>query len=717
MTWTTRRSSTATVLVMAWAAAAYYVGVQVGMALRFPPATTSVLWPPNATLTAALLLVPFRRWWWCCLAVLPVHLVTEIGAGLPPLLVAAFFVTNCSEALLAAAGLRWLSDAPTRLDTFPRVLAFLVAVGVAAPMLSSFADAGAVSWLRAEAYWTVWQTRTFANVLTELSIVPLALLIASRIEWAVWPRPARMVEAAVLAVTVTMAAQWMLAGRTAEALDALRSPAVLLPFFFWAAVRFGVGGVSAMLLLAAALASAEAKMGHRPFEGLPPAQSLMAAQMYLAVIGCPLMCVAGLLEERRDTAKALAQQLRFEALLSAMSGAFIHVRHADMSAAFDENLQRVGEFLRVDYVSLLQVCSAEGELEVVHRWTTDRAAALRTVHCTQAFPWTFQRALAGDLLVCESDEGLPGHATIDRASMRAAGIRAAVVQPLMIGGRIRGTLTVATLGPRAWSREDVTHVCLMAEVIANACALRQAELEIEQTRRELAHAARLSSMGELTASLAHQLNQPLAGILNNAEAAAMLIDGGRASPAELREVVAEIMDDDRRAGEVIRRMREMLTRADRPPVRLDVNAVVRDAASLIASDTIIRNVSIAFECDAGPLPIVGSKIDLQEALLNVLMNAMDALNGRVVPDRQIVVRTSRDEDRIRIAVRDRGAGLVAGTEQRIFEPFFSTKESGMGMGLAVARSLLGHHHGTIAAANHPDGGAVVTIDLPAAAEV
>jgi C4-dicarboxylate-specific signal transduction histidine kinase len=114
---------------------------------------------------------------------------------------------------------------------------------------------------------------------------------------------------------------------------------------------------------------------------------------------------------------------------------------------------------------------------------------------------------------------------------------------------------------------------------------------------------------------------------------------------------------------------------------------------------------------------VGSKIDLQEALLNVLMNAMDALNGRVVPDRQIVVRTSRDEDRIRIAVRDRGAGLVAGTEQRIFEPFFSTKESGMGMGLAVARSLLGHHHGTIAAANHPDGGAVVTIDLPAAAEV
>jgi C4-dicarboxylate-specific signal transduction histidine kinase len=701
---------------MACAAAAYYAGVQVGMALRFPPATTSMLWPPNATLTAALLLVPVRRWWWCCLAVLPVHLVTELGAGLPPLLVVSLFVTNCSEALLAAAGLRWLSDAPTRLDTFPRVLAFIVAAGVAAPAISSFADAGVVSWLRAEAYWTVWRTRTFANVLTELSIVPLALLVASRIEWAVWPRAARMIEAALLAVTVTAAAQWMLAGRAAEALDALRSPAVLLPFFFWGAVRFGVGGVSAMLLLAASLASAEARMGHRPFEGLPPAESLIAAQMYLIVIGCPLMCVAGLLEERRDTAKTLAQQLRFEALLSAMSGAFIHVRQADMSAAFDENLQRVGEFLRVDYVSLLQVCSAGDELEVVHRWTTDRAAALRTIHCTQAFPWTFQRALEGALRVCESHEDLPAHAVVDRASMRAAGIRAAIVQPLLIGGRIRGTLTVATLGPRTWSREDVTHVCLMAEVIANACALRQAELEIEQTRRELAHAARLSSMGELTASLAHQLNQPLAGILNNAEAAAMLIDGGRASPADLREVVAEIMDDDRRAGEVIRRMREMLTRADRPPARLDVNAVVRDVASLIASDTIIRNVSIAFECDAGPLSIVGNKIDLQEALLNVLMNAMDALNGRVVPDRQIVVRTSRDEDRVRIAVRDRGAGLVAGTEQRIFEPFFSTKESGMGMGLAVARSLLGHHHGTIAAANHPDGGAVVTIDLPAAHE-
>jgi C4-dicarboxylate-specific signal transduction histidine kinase len=700
---------------MAWAAAAYYAGVQVGMALRFPPATTSVLWPPNAILTAALLLVPVRRWWWCGLAVLPVHLVTELGAGMPPLLVVSLFVTNCSEALLAAAGLRWLSDAPTRLDTFPRVLAFIAAVGVAAPALSSFADAAVVSWLRAEAYWTVWLTRTFANVLTELSIVPLALVIASRIEWAVWPRTARIVEAVVLAVAVTIAAHWMLEGRTVDSIDALRSPAVLLlPFFFWAAVRFGVGGVSAMLLLAAAIASTEAKMGHRPFQGLPAADSLMAAQMYLAVIGCPLMCVASLLEERRDTAKTLAQQLRFEALLSAMSGAFIHVRQADMSAAFEENLQRTGEFLHADYVSLLQVCSAEGELEVVHRWTTERAAALRTVHCTEAFPWTFQRALAGDLLVCESVEGLPDYAVVDRASMRAAGIRAAIVQPLMIGGRIRGTITVATLSPRAWLREDVTHVCLIAEVIANACALRQAELEIEQTRRELAHAARLSSMGELTASLAHQLNQPLAGILNNAEAAAMLIDDGRAPLAELREIVAEIMDDDHRAGEVIRRMREMLTRVERPPAQLDVNAVVRDVASLIASDTIIRNVSIAFECDAGPLSIVGNKIDLQEALLNVLMNAMDAVNGRVVPDRQIVVRTSREDGRVQIVVRDRGAGLVAGTEQRIFEPFFSTKESGMGMGLAVARSLLGHHHGTIAAANHPDGGAVVTIDLPAA---
>ena len=163
-------------VVAAIVAAGYYLGAHVGLALTFPPSTTSVLWPPNAILTAALLLVPPRHWWVCLGAALPVHLLLETGAGFSPSLATLLFATNCSEALIGATGVRLFSDAPTRLDSVRRVLAFIGAAGLAAPILSSFADAAVVNELRGEPYWNVFRARMFANVLTELGVVPAILL-------------------------------------------------------------------------------------------------------------------------------------------------------------------------------------------------------------------------------------------------------------------------------------------------------------------------------------------------------------------------------------------------------------------------------------------------------------------------------------------------------------------------------------------------------------
>src|SRR5918993_306062 len=157
-------------------AAGYYVGAQIGLSLTFAPATTSVLWPPNAILTAALLMTPPRSWWVCVFAALPAHILLEIGAGFSSPLVGLLFVTNCSEALLAAIAVRALSDAPTRFDSFRRVAAFIGGAGLVAPIVSSFAEAPVVSSLRDESYWDVWRVRVFANVLTELSVVPAIIL-------------------------------------------------------------------------------------------------------------------------------------------------------------------------------------------------------------------------------------------------------------------------------------------------------------------------------------------------------------------------------------------------------------------------------------------------------------------------------------------------------------------------------------------------------------
>jgi len=160
-------SPAGTLLVVA---VAYYVGAQLGFILRFPPTTPSVLWPPNSILTATLLLTPVRRWWLYLLAALPAHLAAELPV-LPLLLVFGLFATNCAEALVAAAGLRWLSDAPTRFDTLGRMAVFVLVGALAAPFVSSFPDAALVTAIQGESYSFVWRTRFFSNVLAALTIV------------------------------------------------------------------------------------------------------------------------------------------------------------------------------------------------------------------------------------------------------------------------------------------------------------------------------------------------------------------------------------------------------------------------------------------------------------------------------------------------------------------------------------------------------------------
>src|SRR5882672_9269726 len=156
---------------------AYYVGAKVGLVLRLPPAMSSVFWPPNSILTATLLLSPRRRWWLYLLAAFPAHLAGALPADFPiPL---ALFVTNCSEALLAAVCVRWFNDAPARLDTLRRMVVFIVGAVLIAPFGSSFLDAAAVNVLHGEPYWLVWRTRFFSNVLTELTVVPAILTVGS----------------------------------------------------------------------------------------------------------------------------------------------------------------------------------------------------------------------------------------------------------------------------------------------------------------------------------------------------------------------------------------------------------------------------------------------------------------------------------------------------------------------------------------------------------
>jgi PAS domain S-box-containing protein len=246
---------------------------------------------------------------------------------------------------------------------------------------------------------------------------------------------------------------------------------------------------------------------------------------------------------------------------------------------------------------------------------------------------------------------------------------------------------------------------------------KQAQYELDRHREELAHAGRVSVMGQLASSLAHELNQPLGAILRNAEAAELFL---QASPPDLREVaaiLADIRNDDQRAGEVIDRMRALLKRREPQWSELDLNTLVEEVASLVRPDAERRKVNLALELAPTALPVRGDVVQLQQVLLNFLLNAMDALNDRATEERRISVRTRAADGQAEIAVSDTGRGIAPENLKRLFEPFFTTKANGMGLGLAISQTIIGVHGGRIAAENNRDGGATFRITLPVVGSV
>ena len=245
-------------------------------------------------------------------------------------------------------------------------------------------------------------------------------------------------------------------------------------------------------------------------------------------------------------------------------------------------------------------------------------------------------------------------------------------------------------------------------------AHKHAELETQRLHQELSHVARVTMMGELTSSLAHELNQPLTAILSNAQAAQRLLGDGEPDLEELREILADIVADDDRAGEIIQRLRTLLRKGELEFRDLNVNELVRDVARLVRSDAIIKNVSVTLDL-APDLPRVrADRVQLQQVILNLMLNAVDALMSRPATNRKLLIRTGAGtEGTVNVAVRDSGPGIPPDKLEWVFEPFFTTKTDGMGMGLAIARSILHSHGGRLWAENAPGGGATFTLALPA----
>ncbi len=243
---------------------------------------------------------------------------------------------------------------------------------------------------------------------------------------------------------------------------------------------------------------------------------------------------------------------------------------------------------------------------------------------------------------------------------------------------------------------------------------KQAELEAARRRDEIAHLARVAMLGELSGALAHEINQPLAAILGNAQAAQRFIAQAPPQLDQVKEILADIASGVKRAGEVIRRLRSLLRKEDSHIQPVDLNDIVEEVLGLMRSDLVNRQVEVHTELASDLPPILGDRVQLQQVLLNLLINGCDAMAGASTEQR-LVIRTARTGTSACLIVADRGTGIPEGELERIFEPFVTTKPQGLGLGLAVCRSIAAAHGGTLVASNNADGGATFTLDIPCAA--
>ena len=246
---------------------------------------------------------------------------------------------------------------------------------------------------------------------------------------------------------------------------------------------------------------------------------------------------------------------------------------------------------------------------------------------------------------------------------------------------------------------------------------KQAELDHQRQNMELARVGRVALMGELAASLAHEVNNPIGAMVANASAGQRLIATGKIEIGELNDLLADIAADGRRAGEIVQSIRNMVRKGKERRSLTEINDTIQDLLRIIHAEAVGRDVTVVTEIDSNGCRVVADRVQLLQVLLNLTMNGFEAMSVIRSDARRLIIRAGRNENgEICISVRDSGPGFPGGLAEQLFEPFFSTKAEGTGMGLAIARSIIEAHGGTLSGENCEDGGACFTVRLPEAKE-
>jgi PAS domain S-box-containing protein len=647
--------------------AAYYAGCFLGYALIFPSSYVSIVWPPNTILLVALLLSPARHWPWILLLALPVHVLAHVQIGVSLTAALLYYAFDCVLVPLVAAALRRAGVDDLDLRDLRKSIIFIavttisVAVGslVWSPLIASFWGGGD--------RWTLWGLVCMSNLLPFLIATPSLVIGLSRgPELMAGASRARVTEFAILSAGLLACALGVF-GLAPQAVGAV--PALFhapLPFLLWAAVRFGPAGLSCGFLIFALMAMFSAIAGFGPFVAGSASETVLRLQVFLLALYVPLLVLASVVAERRGKEEALRRsEARYRAVVEDQTELICRFlpdgTYTFVNDAYCRYFQRAREDLMGrTFWSLLPAEGHQAAREFLASITPEHPVATR-----------------------EHEVLAPGG------------------EPRWQQWRDRGFF-------------DDRGRILEYQAVGRDITERK---HAEQAMQSLAHAERLALVGELTGSIAHEINQPLCAILSNADAAELVLRSPSPSLDLVREILADIRKDDLRASEVIQRIRALLRKREFIMAPLDIDSVADEVVKLILPDARRRHVALETEFGSGLPAVRADRVHLQQVLLNLLINGMDAMQDMPDRERRITVRTRSDGGRsVEVSVSDTGRGIPAEGLGKVFESFYTTKEHGMGLGLAIARSIIELHDGRIWARSEPGGGATFSFSLPAVAQ-
>ncbi len=297
-------------------------------------------------------------------------------------------------------------------------------------------------------------------------------------------------------------------------------------------------------------------------------------------------------------------------------------------------------------------------------------------------------------------------------------LKAHVSTPLMVSGNAIGALAIGCVrNSRPWPAEVRQRIQLIGTVFGNALARKRAAQEYLQLSAALAHAGRVAAMGQLASSFAHEINQPLGASLTNAETALRLLEAPRPDLAEVRAALEDIAADNRRAGDIVRELRRFLRRQEPALTTINVAELLEAVAHFVSAEARGKGVDVGIELADGLRDVTADRVQIQQVLVNLLLNAFDALAAVATGQRRIVIAAGpASASRVAIAVGDSGPGVPEPLRQSVFEPFVTTKPEGLGIGLAIARTIVKAHGGRLEYSERPGGGAAFTFSLAVATQ-